>query len=80
MKINARDPGAAARYGVFVDGVDISGITHEADDVAHVVTVVVLGRDGKAIRNDRGEMLLAKVYGHVAIVSRVSEPMPEKVQ
>lgn len=80
MKISAKNAEHRARYEIYVDGVNVSEITHEADDVAHVVTFVVLGRDGRAIRNSANQLLLGQIRGHVAIVSKVNAPAMPAVQ
>jgi hypothetical protein len=74
MKISAKNADHRARYEIYVDGINVSGIVHEADDITHVVTIVVCGRDGKPIRNASKQLLLGKVFGHVSIVSKVNEP------
>lgn len=77
MRIKASNP-EHQRYSVLLDGVDISTISMEADDVANVVVVGVRNRQGQLIRCD-GRPLTAVVTGKVTIIPSVNEPI-EAVQ
>lgn len=70
MKVQASDLAHRAKYEIYLDGVNISDAVVDADDVAHIVRVVVRDAKGQPFRRD-GVPLGAVLHGHVAIVSKV---------
>jgi hypothetical protein len=74
VKVSAANKDDALRYEIYLDGVNVSNVVTQADDVAHQVVFVIRTPDGNVLRRADGKALTVKGDGHVAIVSKINEP------